>query len=326
MDVTTRDIRRSAVKITIALILVVTFGTLSYHFIEGWDYFDSLYMTVITITTTGYGEIYQMDTAGRVISMFLMFFGIGIFFYAINSLIPLIVERRMEMSIKRLSEIRDHFIVCGFGLMGREIANELPKEKVIIIDSSAEKVNMARENGFFAVLGDATEEETLEKVNIKKAKALIVCMSDAANVFTIMAAKDLNPNIYTIAIIRSPDADKKMRKINVDFVLSPYRDTARKVAVTLQKPATVEFIETIMSKRGETLTLEKMEVRIDNKSLKELDLRGRTGSTVVAIERDGKMILAEANTILKRGDVVYLIGSDEALKKAEEILSSDVNL
>jgi len=324
MDVTTRDIRRNAVKITIALILVVTFGTLSYHFIEGWDYFDSLYMTVITITTTGYGEIYQMDTAGRIISMFLMFFGIGIFFYAINSLIPLIVERRMEMSIKRLSEIRDHFIVCGFGLMGREIANELPKEKVIVIDSSAEKVNMARENGFFAVLGDATEEETLEKVNIKKAKALIVCMSDAANVFTIMAAKDLNPNIYTIAIIRSPDADKKMRKINVDFVLSPYRDTARKVAITLQKPATVEFIETIMSKRGETLTLEKMEVRIDNKSLKELDLRGRTGSTVVAIERDGKMILAEANTILKRGDVVYLIGSDEALKKAEEILSSGI--
>jgi|Deesub1362B_J571_1020462.scaffolds.fasta_scaffold00248_26 voltage-gated potassium channel len=318
------SVKRSIANIAGALIAVVIFGTLSYHFVEGWSYFDSLYMTVITITTTGYGEIYQMGSGGRIISMFLMFFGIGIFFYAINSFVPLIVERRMEMSAKKLSEIKDHVIVCGFGLMGKEIANELPKEKVVIIDSRAEKISIARENGYLAVLGDATEEEVLEKANVREARALIACMSDAANVFTIMAAKDLNPGIYAMAIIRSPDAEKKMRRINVDFVLSPYKDTARKVITTLQKPATVEFIESIMSRRGETLTLEKMEVRIDNKSLKELDLRGRTGSTVVAIERDGGLILPEADTVLRRGDVVYLIGSDEALKKAEEILGSEI--
>jgi len=318
----TGSVRRSVANIAGALLAVITFGTLAYHFVEGWNYFDSLYMTVITITTTGYGEIYRMSAGGRIISMLLMFFGIGIFFYAINSFVPLIIERRMEMSAKKLSEIRDHIIVCGFGLMGREIANELPKDRVVIIDSSAEKVSIARENGYLAVLGDATEEEVLEKANVRRAKALIACMSDAANVFTIMAAKDLNPGIYAMAILRSPDAEKKMRRINVDFVLSPYKDTARKVVTTLQKPATVEFIESIMSRQGETLTLEKMEVRVDNKSLKELDLRGRTGSTVVAIERDGRLILPEADTVLQKGDIAYLIGSDEALRRAEKILGS----
>ncbi|RLI74675.1 potassium channel protein [Archaeoglobales archaeon] len=315
------DVGRNIVNIVIALIIVILFGTLSYHVVEGWSLFDSLYMTAITITTTGYGEIYEMSAAGRIISMFLMFFGIGIFFYAINSLTPLIVERRMEMKdIKKLSRMENHVIICGYGVMGKEIANEFPKDRVVVIDNKAEKVSVARENGYIAVLGDATEEDVLGKANIQNAKALIACMTDAANAFTIMAAKELNPNLYTLAILRSPESEKKVKRVNVDFILSPYKDTAKKVIATLQKPAAIEFVESIMSQKGETLTLEKVKVGIDNKSLRELDLRKKTGCTVVAIERDGKLIMPEADILLKKGDLVYLIGDDEALKKAEEIL------
>jgi voltage-gated potassium channel len=288
--------------------------------VEGWGLFDSLYMTVITITTTGYREIYEMGTGGRILSMFLMFFGIGIFFYAINTIVPLIVERRMEMKeVKKLSEIKDHIIICGYGKMGREIANELPKNRIVVIDSRAEKVNVARENGYIAILGDAIEEEVLERARIRRAKALIACMTDAANAFTIMAAKDLNPNVYTLAILRSPDAEKKIKRTNVDRILSPYKDTAKMVVATLQKPATIEFIESIMSVVG-TFTLEKVKVGIDNKTLRELDLRGKTGCTVVAIERDEELIIPEPDTVLKKGDMIYLIGRDDALKKAEKIL------
>jgi voltage-gated potassium channel len=314
------DVGRNVVKIIGILIIIVIFGTLSYHIVEGWGLFDSLYMTVITITTTGYREIYEMGTGGRILSMFLMFFGIGIFFYAINTIVPLIVERRMEMKeVKKLSEIKDHIIICGYGKMGREIANELPKNRIVVIDSRAEKVNVARENGYIAILGDAIEEEVLERARIRRAKALIACMTDAANAFTIMAAKDLNPNVYTLAILRSPDAEKKIKRTNVDRILSPYKDTAKMVVATLQKPATIEFIESIMSVVG-TFTLEKVKVGIDNKTLRELDLRGKTGCTVVAIERDEELIIPEPDTVLKKGDMIYLIGRDDALKKAEKIL------
>ncbi|RLI77080.1 potassium channel protein [Archaeoglobales archaeon] len=315
------DVGRDVANIIAALIAVILFGSLAYHVVEGWSLFESLYMTVITITTTGYGEIYKMSTAGRIISMLLMFFGIGIFFYAINVLMPLIVERRMEMKdVKKLSKMENHIIICGFGVMGKEIANEFPKDRVVVIDSSSEKVNVARESGYVAVLGDATEEEVLTKANIQKAKALIACMTDASNAFTIMAAKELNPNVYTLAILRSPESEKKVKRVNVDFILSPYKDTAKKVIATLQRPAAIEFVESIMSQKGETLTLEKVKVGINDKSLRELDLRRKTGCTVVAIERDGKLMMPEADTQLKKGDLVYLIGDDEALKKAEEIL------
>ncbi|MCD6493346.1 MAG: potassium channel protein [Archaeoglobaceae archaeon] len=319
------DVRKDVASILGALTAVILFGTLAYHIAEGWGLFESLYMTVITITTTGYGELFKIGVKGRIISMFLMFFGIGIFFYSMNVLMPLIIERRIKMrEIKRLAKMENHVIVCGFGVMGKEIAEEFLKENVVIIDNKAEKVSVARESGYLAILGDATEEEVLIKANIEKAKALIACMTDASNAFTIMAAKELNPKIYTFAILRSPDSEKKLKRVNVDFILSPYRDAARKVIATLKRPATIEFIESIMSRKGEMLTLEKVEVGVDNKSLRELDLRKKTGCTVVAIERNGKLIMPEADTVLKRGDFAYLIGGDEALKKAEEILGVNV--
>ena len=150
-------------------------------------------------------------------------------------------------------------------------------------------------------------------------------MTDASNAFTIMAAKELNPKIHTFAIVRSPDSEKKLKRVNVDFILSPYKDAAKRVVATLKKPATIEFIESIMSKKGETLTLEKVEVGIDNKSLRELDLRNRTGCTVVVIERDGRLITPEPDTVLRRGDFAYLIGEDKNLKIAEEILGVKID-
>ncbi len=307
------SVKASIAKVIAFLIAVIAFGTLSYHFIEGWPLFDSLYMTVITITTTGYGEIRHMSVYGRIISMILMFFGIGIFFYAINVFINVIVEGSLRRWEKMLEKISDHYIVCGYGLMGKEIVKELPRDKVVVIDYDINKVNLARDDNLIAIHGDATDENILEKAGIKRAKAIICCMNDSSNAFTILTAKELNPGIQTIVVLRSPDAERKMQRIGVDVLLSPYRDTARKVFAVLSKRVSVEFIETIINGRV-SLNLEKMIVDEDlsGKTLKELDFRRRLGCIVVAIVRDGEVLLPEAETELRKGDVLYMMCREEA--------------
>ena len=157
------EVRSSIIRIFVMLIAILVFGTLAYHYLEGWPIFDCLYMTVITITTTGYREVGRMSIYGKILSMFLMLFGVGIFMYTINVLVPVLVERRIRGWEKMLEKIRDHYIICGFGLMGREVAKELDSEKVVVIDKDINKVNLARERGYLAVHGDATDEEVLEK-------------------------------------------------------------------------------------------------------------------------------------------------------------------
>ncbi len=311
-------------NIIAALILVIIFGTFAYHVLEGWPLFDCLYMTVLTITTTGYREVGEMGVGGRILSMFLMFVGVGIFMYSIDSVIPVLIEKRRMRWKKMLKEIKDHYIICGYGIMGREISKELPKEKIVVIDTDPDKVRTAREEGLLAIIGDASEEEVLEKANVRSAKTLIACTStDSANAFIVMTAKDLNPNIFTVAILRSPAGEKKVKRAGADMVLSPYRDTARKICIALRKPTIAEFIE-IISRKGNILMLEKRVLKSKNlvgKTLKEIDLRKRTGCTVVAIERRGELIMPEPDTMLEEGDVLYIIGKEDKLRKVEELLS-----
>jgi len=318
-----RHIERTIIKVLAILLIVMVLATLSYHYFEGLDLFDAFYMTVITITTTGYREIGEFGVAGRIISMLLMFFGVGLFFYAVNTIIPLIVEREAEKWKKILKEIKDHYIICGYGHMGKEIAKELPKDKIVIIDSDQTKVALAREHGYLAVQGDSSEEDVLKKAGVERAKALIACAAtDSINAFTIMMAKDLNPNLYTIAILKTPEGETKIRKAGVDLLLSPYKDVARKIWMAIKKPTIADFIE-IMSKKGKSIMIEKIMLTSDKFNgctLKDLDLRKRTGCMVVIIDRDGDLIFPDPEITLKKGDVLYVMGYEEQLRKAETLI------
>lgn len=318
------DLERRITKIVLLLFAIIVFGTINYHLVEGVSLFEALYMTVITITTTGYGEIWEMSSSGRVLSMLLCLFGVGIFFYSIQLFMPVLVEMGRERWKKVLKDIKNHYIVCGFGVMGKEIAEELPAENVVVVDSNAEKVNLARERGFLAIQGDATEEEILEMANIKSAKAFIACLStDSADAFAIMAAKDLNPEVYTIAVLRTPGGSKKVSRAGVDMILSPYSDAAKKIYMTLKTPAAVEMIDMISDKQGEFM-LQKVTLsseKISGKSLQELDIRKKTGVLVVAIERNDVVSIPQPDTILQKDDVLYVMGSNEQLEKLVKIVS-----
>ncbi|MFP3945666.1 MAG: potassium channel family protein [Archaeoglobaceae archaeon] len=318
------DLEWRITKVALLLFSIVIFGTISYHLIEGWSLFDSLYMTAMTVTTTGYRELAEMSTAGRVLSMVLMFVGVGVFFYTINLFMPVLVEMGRERWKKVLKDVKDHYIVCGYGVMGREIAEELPAESVVVIESDSEKVSLAREKGFLALQGDATEEDILEMANISTAKALIACLStDAADAFAVMVAKDLNHDIYTIAVLRNPSGSKKVKRAGVDMLLSPYSDAAKKIYMTLKTPAAVELIDIISDKQGEFM-LQKVTLsseKVKGKSLQELDIRKKTGALVVAIERDDVLSIPQPETLLQKDDVLYVMGSNEQLEKLLKILS-----
>jgi voltage-gated potassium channel len=320
------DVRR-AIFTTVSLLLgTIILGTVGFTLIEGWPIFDSFYMTVITITTTGYREIYELSTYGRILAVILMFFGIGVFFYGINLIVPVLVQRRIERWRKVLENISDHYIVCGYGVMGKEIVYELSRmagrDKIVIIDESIEKINLAREDGYISFQGNTIEEKTLERARIRHAKALIACMADSSNAFTIMTAKELNPNIYTMAIARSPSGIKNTRRAGADLVLSPYSDTAKKAALILRRESAAEFFE-VISKIGENMMLEKVQLlnkKLDGKAIKEIELRSKTGTNIVAIERKGEILIPEANLKLEYGDNLYLIGNEKQLQKASEYL------
>lgn len=307
-------------KVLLILGIVIGGGTLGYTLIEGWSLFDSLYMTVITITTTGYKEVGELSSAGKVFSMALMFIGIGIFFYTLNSIIPLVIERREEKWRRLLKAMENHCIICGFGRTGQEISKRLPKENLVIVDNDINKVTVARELGLIAIHGDATEEEVLEMAGVAKAKTLIACTDrDSSNAFTIIIAKDMNPKIQTIAILRNPSGKTKLKRAGVDLLLSPYEDMARKVSIAVKNPELSDFVE-IASKK-ETLLIRKLDISntpFAGKTLEEIDLRKKTGCTVIAIERNGELLLTTPKLLLKEGDILYIIGSEEGMCKAIE--------
>jgi len=302
------ELGRNIVRIFLLLVITILIGTVAYRVVEGRDWFDCLYMTVITVTTTGYGEIWNLSFYGRLISMFLMFFGVGIFFYSISLITPMLFEMKLRRWEKMLEGMSDHCIICGYGLMGREIAKHIPKEEVVIVDIDINKVELAREDGYVSIHGDATDESTLDKAKVRDARSIVCCMTDSSNAFAVITAKALNPNVKTFVVLRNPDAERKMKRIGVDFLLSPYKDTAMKVYALMRSRASVEFVETVMGK----IVLEKVTVdeRFAGKTLRELDLRRRTGCTVIAIVRDSEIIVPSAETRLEMGDVMFVMGKD----------------
>ncbi len=318
------DLKEELIRVIGLLIAITVFGTVGYHFIEGWDWFDCLYMTVITITTTGYREVGKMSVGGKILSMFLMIFGVAIFLYSVDAILPILLERRSERWKKVLEKIEDHCIICGYGRMGREMAKELKKElkKVVVVDIDANRVASAREDGIIAIQGDCTEEDVLERAGVRRAKCIVACTNnDSINAFAVMVAKDLNPNVFAIAVLRTPGGEKKLKRAGADMLLSPYHDSARKVCVAVTRPTAADFIE-IIGKMG-TLMLEKMELKNEkfhNLSLKDTNIRKMTGCIVVAIERNGEIIFPDPETKVYKGDILYVLGKEEGLKKAYELI------
>ena len=312
--------------------LVIISGTVGYSIIEGWTLFDSLYMTVITLSTIGYQEVRPLSYTGRAFTIILVFVGVGAVAYGINNGIRIVFEGEIQKAFgrrkleKRLKSIKDHFIVCGYGRMGRIICNELKAKGVpfVVVEKEPPELDADEETVF--VYGDATKDEILRHAGIGKARGLISVLStDAQNLYVVLSARELNPSLFIVARAGEEGSGQKLLRAGADRVVSPYHIGGHRIAQTVLKPAVVDFLE--FATRSGNLELQMEEIPVEGgsliaeKTIHEAGVGRELGVIVVAIKRkDGDMKFNPVhNTLIKAGDTLIAIGETEKLKALEKL-------
>jgi len=307
-------------------------GTLGYVVIEGWSPWDAFYMTVITVTTVGYGEVHPLSQAGRVFTVFVLLTGVGAFFYAFTAFMTLLAEgdflqRREEKRLSRmLDDLKEHFIVCGFGRMGEIIAHEFARQGVpfVVIERNPERMHLAMDQGFLAVEADASNEDTLKRVRIDSARGFVAAVgTDAENVYAVLSARLLKPDLFIVGRAETDDARTKLKRAGADRVISPYHLGGLQLAQTALRPAVVDFVQLATSSDNMDLNLEQVHIQkgssLAGRSLVDAGLRQRFGVVVVGIRRaDGRMDFnPEPETAMRPGDDLVVLGRGASLKALE---------
>lgn len=331
-----KRLQKELIAGAIALFMVALTGTLWYHLMEGWSWLDSVYMTVITLAAVGFGEIHPLDESGRLFTISLILMGVLSIGYILNrfteALIQGYFQEGMRLKARRrfVESLAEHYILCGFGRTGRQIALEFQAEGIpfITIDSQIEQVEIAQQMGYIALQGDATLDETLLTVRIQQATCLVAALpSDAENLYTVLSAKTLNPNIRAIARASTEEAVQKLQRAGADAVVSPYITGGRRMAAAALRPQVMDFVDGILTGTDRAFYME--EFLIDPKTcpavgqtLRTARLRSQSGALVLAIRRaDGNLIGGPTGeTLLLPGDLLICMGTAEQLRQLSQIL------
>jgi len=329
-------LRRKFFIPTIVITAVITYGTVGYMIIEGWNFIDSLFMTVITLTTVGYSEIHELDKAGRIFSIVLIMSGVGAMFYALGVGAKILLEGEIREILgrkrlnKKIEKLKNHYIVCGYGRMGSIICKELMQNKspFVVIESSSELLSTI-DADILSLQGDATQDSILNQAGIDKAKGLIsVLSSDANNLYVVLSARGLNSRLRIVARASEEGAEQKLIRAGADSVVSPYYIGGLRIAHTLIKPAVVDFIE--FATRSENLELQMEEVKVKDTShiidhsLDQSGIRKDIGVIIVAIKRaTGKMEFnPTSKCVIRQGDTLVVMGETKQLQELESVIGA----
>ncbi|MBD2280981.1 potassium channel protein [Aphanizomenon flos-aquae FACHB-1040] len=320
----------------LALAGIFLIGTLWYSLVEGWKWEDAAYMTVITLATVGYGETHPLGSRGRLFTIALILMGVVNLGYIVNRFTAAVIEGyflegiRLRQQRRLMESLSGHYIICGFSRTGRQIAKEFQAEAVsfVIIDSELESVQKAQEIGYIVFQGDATLDDTLLKVGITKAICIVAALpSDAENLYTVLSAKTLNPDIRAIARASTEEAVQKLQRGGADAVISPYITGGKRMAAAALRPQILDFVDGMLSGTDRQLYME--EFLLDSgrcpfvgQSLQRAKLRSQSGALVLAIRRlDGKLIGGPTgDTVLMSGDTLICMGTAEQLRDLNQIL------
>ncbi|WP_310424493.1 potassium channel protein [Chamaesiphon sp. VAR_48_metabat_135_sub] len=328
-------IRNDLQRGVFALSLVFLTGTLWYSLIEKWHWLDAVYMTVITLTTVGYGETQPLGDRGRIFTIALILAGVITIGYIVNRFTEALIEgyfiegRRLRQQKKLVESLAEHFIICGFGRIGRQIAAEFAVEATtfVIADASLEQVRIAQMEGYNAIQADATLDETLLKMGVEKAACLVAALpSDAENLYIILSAKTLNPKIRAIARASNEEAVQKLQRAGADKVISPYITGAKRMAAAALRPQVMDFMDGIVaSDRSfylEEFLIDAEICPVAGLSLREARLRSQSGSLVLAVRRrDGSLIVGPTGeTIIMAQDMLICMGTADQLRVLNRIL------
>lgn len=317
----------------VLLILISCIGVLGYMFIEGWGFLDSIYMTVITVASVGFMEVRPLSNAGRVFTIFLIVFGVGILLFCISTFTAFLVEgefsdlirrRRME---KQISRMKGHYIVCGAGRIGRHIIEELSKTKrqFVVIDSNDDICERLNEQGVLYIKGDATSTSVLRLANAEDAKGLFcVLPSDAENLLLILTAKGINPKLKIVAKAEEYESEDKMKRAGADSVVLPEFIGGLRMTSEMVRPETVKFLDHMLKTKERIYRVEDIKVgdskSLCNKALSDTGLLDKEGVCVVAIKRNDEYIFnPPKDERLREDDFLILIGEANIIRELKNV-------
>ncbi len=281
----------------VGIALVLLFGTIGYSLVEGWNLQDSFYMTVITISTVGITEVHPLSDAGRMFTTLLIFVGVGVMAYCLTRLAEFMFQRSItnvlgrRTMMKKIAQMKQHAIICGHGRTGSRVVAELlaANKSFVVIEENEDEIKRLDELGIPHIVGDATEEDTLESARISEADALVAALdSDAENLFLTLTASGLCSNLRVIARVHDPDNTRKFHKAGAHRVVSPISTGANQIAQLLTRPSVVDLVELVTNDKS--IALQVFEYTIDEesdmlgKTLSEARVRQTLGSMVIAVK------------------------------------------
>lgn len=320
-----------------AFFLVILIGMTGYLYFEPeLSTLDAVYMAVITVSTVGFKEVGELSTAGRVWTIILVLMGVGAFSYFVSSVTQFLVagelrgllgRRRMEREIARM---QGHYIVCGLGRTGLQVVRELSRENhtIVVVDSDVGAIERARALNVAAIQGDAGDNETLKRAGIDRCVALITALDDdAANVFVVLTARNLNSRILIVSRANREETISKLTIAGANRVISPYNLAGRRMAQLALRPNVVEFLEFVMHDQELELWLEEVTIAIgsglDGSTIADTSVRRETGVNIVALrQRTGKLMgVPSPDTVLAAGDILVVLGNRENLARLRMLAS-----
>jgi voltage-gated potassium channel len=314
--------------------VIILYGVLGYMLIEGWNLLDAFYMVIITISTVGYTEVHPQSAAGRIFTSTLIVVGVATMLYGFGVFAETLADnafgnyRRQRQLERSLNQLRDHFILCGYGRIGTEIVAEFEDHKVpyAVIDQTEEAVERLRAEGRLHLEGDASSEELLKQAGIERARGLISAVdSDERAVYIVLAARALNPDLYIIARAGRPESIRRLELAGATRTISPYQMAGHRIAELAVRPALVDVLDTLH--HGELgIGVEEMLVGPDmaaaGKTAAEAGLLDPSAAKLLALRRrDGTLYVSPSSDLrLEEGDLLIALGSEAQLLKTATLL------
>lgn len=317
------------VRIRVVLLAVfgaILLGTVMFHVLEGWSILDSLYVTAQTVTTVGFGDLTPRTTAGRAFAVVFMMVSVGIVLYALTSTVQTIVHSELFATYghsRKISKMRDHFIICGAGRVGSHLLRNLrgADGSLLVIENDSAKVEALVDLGITVLPRDATLEETLREAGVEHARGLAACLpDDADNVYVVLTARDLNPKLHIVARAAEEQAEAKLIRAGANRVVAPTIIGGHRMAMALTKPAVGDFLDSVTANHLE-LGFEQLEVdaasTLVGRKLSESVIRSELNIVIVSIRRnDGEIIFnPSGSTQIEGGDLLIAIGNPESLAR-----------
>jgi len=325
-------------RIFLILLIIVAAGTIGYILIEGWPLPDALYMTIITISTVGYGEVHALSNAGRIFSAVLIVCGVGTMFYGLTATMEYLIKGHLRnifggssTMTDKMSQLEEHFIICDYGRVGRVIANRFKVEGVdfVVVDDDPNAIAQAEADGCLYIQGDPSLAENLIKGGIDKARGvLVVTDNDAINTFTIVTARRIRPDVHIVARAGTQESESKLEMVGADKAMNPYSSVGERMARNALHPVVSDFLERVLPGPGKDQSLEGVQVVEESIvcgiTIAEAQKHSR-GAVILAIRKRGSSILAKPpeDTVIGQGDRLVVLGTEEQLSRMEHLLESD---